>query len=175
MTDATAKHNDTEMSELVKESWHIIKGKVNGNHYANKQEARAIPNARLQQVFGIDNAFTTVSQDEKMEFRRRTVKLMKNASGCNKYPEEDWTNLRDQAIESSREDMAHVGERIKLPEMVQFITLRLSILYLFPDAPTRGDDDFKDIVHIGRRINELWVESKHKTNLHPTWALEAAL
>jgi hypothetical protein len=175
MTDATAKHNDTEMSELVKESWHIIKGKVNGNHYANKQEARAIPNARLKQVFGIDNAFTTVSQDEKTEFRRRTVKLMKDASRFNEYPEGGWTALREHAIKISREYIAHVEERIKLPEMVQFITLRLSILYLFPDAPTWGDDDFGDIIYIGRRINELWVESKDKTNLHSTWALEADL
>jgi hypothetical protein len=67
MTDATAKQNMPKMSDLVKQSWDVFKGKMDGKFYENQQEARAIPNAQLQQVFGIDNAFTTVSQDEKRD------------------------------------------------------------------------------------------------------------
>jgi hypothetical protein len=100
---------------------------------------------------------------------------MKDASRFNDHPEGGWTALREYAIKISQEYIAHVEVRINLLEMVQFITLRLSILYLFPDAPTWGEDDFDDIAQIGRRINELWVESKDKTNVYPTWARKADL
>ncbi|KAH7067875.1 hypothetical protein FB567DRAFT_615443 [Paraphoma chrysanthemicola] len=165
----------TEQSELTRQARDTIGYKIDGKTYNKPLEARAIPNERLKQVFGIDNAFTTHSQDEKAEFKKRSIKLMNDARRLNKDNQDSWTHLLEQAITIAKEYTDKASDMINISEMVQFITLRLSILYLFPDAPTAQAQDFDDFVRDGKGINELWLKSKAGVDSCPSWEQEEGL
>lgn len=51
---------------------------------------------------------------------------------------------------------------VKLAELTQYITLKMSLCYLFDGAEEalKNDSQFSDIIYIGQRINQLWIKSK---------------
>ncbi|KAF2442388.1 hypothetical protein P171DRAFT_497202 [Karstenula rhodostoma CBS 690.94] len=166
----------------------IIQFTPNGTKYHNAQAARADPNQRLTTVFGIDNAFTTYDKNAASDFRRKATVLMNlatksatlDARGNVKkgdYPSGDWSDLRAWAVEYCKEYKTRLPDRkrVKLAQMVQFVTLKVSLRYLFPEHALKRGDSFEDIVMIGRRINELWVASKEDEGQLPRWEDEGAL
>jgi hypothetical protein len=91
----------------------------------------------------------------------------------------DRSGLREHAIEHCKDYMGHrsQSEKWNLSELVQFVTLNLSLHYLFPGQSLQRPDTFEDILLIERRINELWIESKAmaKGGQRPNWKDESAL
>jgi hypothetical protein len=129
------------------------------------KKARAEANQRLVQVFGIDNIFT--KSVDKCRFREQAVKKMNAAVRCNQRTEEHgWENLRRSAMAYFYEFLEKSDDTIHLVELTQFITLKLSLKYLFPEAEPLWDGygSLKHIVFIGKRINELWLLSKQPDN-----------
>jgi len=171
--------SDTERIErdTIKISQDIIKFMVNGKSYHDHQAARADRNQKLKTVFGIDNAFTTHDRDVKKDFSTNSTNLMQKAVGLEKNPEEDWTALRARAVSYFWEYMNRSPDStsLKLAEMVQFITLKTSLYYLFPESDGYDSDGaFDDIVYIGDRINKLWIQSKDQSVL-TDWSNEIRL
>ncbi|KAF2621924.1 hypothetical protein BU25DRAFT_435148 [Macroventuria anomochaeta] len=172
-----ANTNDEQERELaqVQECLDIITYKHNGQKYLNRLGARAKPNQRLAEVFGIKNAFTNENPKNHGDFSKETTKRMKDA--CKmifKDDKGDWTDLQERAVEYWKEYMQRAGGHgsINLAELAQFITLKLSLLYLFADAEiaSKTKDIFEDIKFIGHRINDLWIESKKPDGERPQWA-----
>ena len=122
--------------------------------------------SRLVDVFGISNAFTIMHpglfSNDATKKMRAPCKMEGNSNG-------DWTDLRTHAMECLTEYLARKSDResIYLAELVQFITLKLSLSYLF-DA-SKSKDIFHDIVLIGHEINTLWINSKKPMNERLRW------
>ncbi|KAJ8117458.1 hypothetical protein OPT61_g1350 [Boeremia exigua] len=168
--------NDEHEHELaqVQECLNIITFMHGGEKYPNRLEARARPNKRLVGVFGILNVFTDDRSENHGDFSKETTKRMREACKMSsKHDEGDWTDLQKLAIEYSEEYMHREGGKgsINLAELVQFITLKLSLSYLFTDAKIafRTKNAFDDITFIGHRINALWIESKNLHGERPQW------
>lgn len=62
-------------------------------------------------------------------------------------------------------------------KLTQFVTLKLSLIYLFDDADTAlgAKDTFDDVIYIGHRINDLWVSSKKSSEERLHWVDELKL
>ncbi|KAH6638975.1 hypothetical protein C7974DRAFT_448771 [Boeremia exigua] len=140
----------------------IIEFKQSGQIYHNRQGARVKPNHRLVEVFGIKNVFT---DEHPGGFSRETTSKIRAA--CKMRASDDkgsWTNLRKRSIECFDEYIKHVGQHgtINIAELAQFVTLKLSLSYLFADAEIafKTADTFDDITFIGHQINKLWIDSK---------------
>lgn len=85
----------------VKECANITRFKPNDQKYHDFNSARAEPNQRLKEVFGIDNSFTSTDRTWRSEFIRCTVSKMKAAIELDDgYPDGNWTELKRLAIAS---------------------------------------------------------------------------
>jgi hypothetical protein len=161
----------------------VIKFRVDGELYHDKPSARAGPNQRLVSVFGIDNAFTTYDSAQEKRFVQHTKNLMKNA--CKLVEEDsggDWTGLCRSVTSHCTDYLRHQEDinayEFNLVELVQYITLKTSLCYLFDDADAilASGHGFEDITYIGRRINELWIESKRPDEgMRSLWTEEKEL
>lgn len=174
--DHTQEERQRELA-LVKECLDIITYRHDGESYPRRKEARVNPNHRLVEVFGIKNVFTDM---EPGGFNRITIEKMRDACKMTKGNDKgDWTDLRKRAIRCFDEYMdrkAYVGS-VNLAELTQFVTLKLSLCYLFNDAETAlsHKDTFDDVVYVGHRINYLWIASKKSSEERPRWADEHRL
>jgi len=183
MTDSTARPHAAEPSTAeqlaeVKRCRDIINFQVDGEPYGNKQAARAIPNRRLKTMFGIENGFTTDDTQCQRDFRKNAIAVMNATSKTSARSKDgDWTDLRDRAIIHCQEylESRKDSHTLDLPGLVQFITLKLSLYYLFPGKLQQSRDTFDDIVFIGHRINQLWIESKQAGVNGPKWKEESKL
>ncbi|KAI0570252.1 hypothetical protein TUN199_10747 [Pyrenophora tritici-repentis] len=149
-------------------------GKIHVN-----QPARVVPNQGLKDIFGIQNAFTSLSN--KRPFVEKAENLMLKALNCQKDSPDDWTDLRRRALTYFDEYMNRNGTcNFKLAELTQYATLKLSLCYLFDGAheALKSNTHFEDVIYIGKRINELWIKSKQKDlaeEEHPLWKDETKL
>lgn len=66
---------------------------------------------------------------------------------------------------------------MNLSELVQFVTLKVSLGYLFDKATNimQEYDSFEDIIYISHRINELWIDPKAEPAQRPRWENERKL
>ncbi|KAF2826689.1 hypothetical protein CC86DRAFT_405951 [Ophiobolus disseminans] len=172
--------------DQAKESADIINFKVNGAKIPNFRIARTEPNKRLKTVFGIDNAFTNPSPLAAIAFIRHAtrtyvgnaVEPMKKTVGLGeKQPVEDWTALRNHALRFCKEYRDHPdnAQSINLASLVQLVTLKVSLYYLFPSEVNLTSDVFKDYVVMDDRINQLWINSKKDAAQRPNWEKETKL
>ncbi|KAF2022995.1 hypothetical protein EK21DRAFT_119181 [Setomelanomma holmii] len=84
----------------------------------------------------------------------------------------NWADLRNRAIFFFDDYLVQIKkDTISLAELTRFITLELSLFYLFNDAgeATRSTNRFEDIIYIGHRINQLWIDSKRVETARPQW------
>ncbi|KAF1976689.1 hypothetical protein BU23DRAFT_528435 [Bimuria novae-zelandiae CBS 107.79] len=169
--------DEVERNKLLAEAQeclHIITFQPGGGKYAKRKEARTKPNQRLVDVFGIRNVFTDATQDST--FSKSTIDRMKAICNMADHPEGDWTGLRERALRYFEEYMQSekVDTHINLAELTQFITLKISLSYLFKHAESAFNlpATFDDIAYTARRINELWIESKKPDGELPNWKYE---
>ncbi|MCJ1462157.1 hypothetical protein MMC07_000757 [Pseudocyphellaria aurata] len=131
-------------------------GKSNGIGNISIQDAvksRALPNQRLVQAFGIDNAFTTFDCDYRMEFRKEAKEKLNLAVGKWK----DLTFFAKELLGKSLETEASKKVVFLIP-LLQSLTLKISMNILFKLDPFTLDD--KAISNLVCQINKLWLESK---------------
>lgn len=92
---------------------------------------------------------------------------------------EDWSDLREHAMKYCDEYMIRLPppKRLSLAKLVQFVTLKLSLHYLFPGQLQQESDTFDDILMIGDHINKIWIKSKAQANdgQRPEWKDEEEL
>lgn len=92
------------LRQYVKDCANIIRFKPNDQKYHDFNSARAEPNQRLKEVFGIDNSFTSIDRTWRSESIRYTVFRMKTATKLDDgYPEGNWMDLKRSAITSFQE------------------------------------------------------------------------
>ena len=165
------------LRQQVKECTDIIHFHPNGQKYGDFNSARAEPNQRLVRVFGIDNSFTSTDQQWRSKFIRGMVAKMKAAITLESgHPGGNWENMRESAIASFEEYMSHAGSTLYFSELVQFVTLQVSLYYLFDEAETAtANDGFEKVKYIGKRINELWIASKSEGNSGGIWSNDTRL
>ena len=120
----------------------------------SKVQSRAYPNQRLVRTFGIDNAFTTINENYRKDFRN-------HAKGKITLDDGRWKTIADlakqlvgSAIPQPGSDVANV----RLDSLGQSVTLKISLHVLFDRDPFQLDNEL--IVEIARSINFLWTESK---------------
>ena len=173
-TNHTDDLTDQERESLLadaKECYDIISNRHNGKSYSDPRGARTKPNQRLVEVFGISNAFT--DRNCPKDFSDNATERMRAACKIEDKSYGEWTDLRTHAVEYLTEYLNRKsgGESIHLAELVQFITLKLSLSYLFENANAafESKEIFKDIVFIGSEINILWSNSKKPDNERPRW------
>jgi hypothetical protein len=181
-TNKSTMQNDQQQHEAegekVKEYADIIKFKLDGKGYPDSQGARVGPNQRLKTAFGIDNTFTHPDKTAKNVFSANTVKLIRDAIKLDKENRTgDWSDMRTYTMNCCKEYLQSASNSgcLNLSELVQFVTLKVSLYYLFPGEASNTDDTFKDMVYIGHRINELWIASKTTEAGRPRWADEKDL
>lgn len=151
-------------------------------------EARTLPNARLQAVFGVNNAFTTQDIKTANTFKHTARKKLRSAVKINKQVRENGTLLMEDMdarwedmVASIRifvqEEVVGANEIINLAELVQFITLKISLMYLFNPGEVALNDR-EAIKYVAKTINILWIQSKN-TNMtginESSWADEQRL
>lgn len=113
------------------------------------QQARALPNRRIAEVFHLDNAFTTMDPNDYKESR-------KSAAGKINITSDKWIHVAEHAkslvrnIENQR--------RVQLLPFVQTLSLKISLFILFDKDPLHVDN--RHVSTIAYAINELWEESK---------------
>ncbi|KAE8829706.1 hypothetical protein HRS9122_09521 [Pyrenophora teres f. teres] len=168
-----------EQLKNAKECANTIRFKTEDGKVHPNQLARVMPNQKLKDIFGIENAFTSLSN--KRPFVAKAENLMLEAMNCQKDTPDDWTNLRHGALTYFDEYMNSNGvHSFKLAELTQYLTLKISLRYLFDGAheALKSDTHFQDVIYIGKRINELWIESKQKDlaeRERPLWKDETNL
>jgi hypothetical protein len=127
----------------VKEYADIIKFKLDGKDYPDSQGARVGPNQRLKTAFGIDNAFTNPDKTAKNVFSANTMKLMRDAIKLDtENTTGDWSDIRMYTMNCCKEYLQRASNsgRLHLPELVQFVTLKVSLYYLFPGEASNIND-----------------------------------
>jgi hypothetical protein len=148
--------------------------KAQSDIFANpKPKARALANRRLVRVFGIDNVFTSENDaGYRNRFKEESERKMRAAIKMETENDpDDWESLRRSAMVYVYTYLERQGDTVDVAELVQFVTLKISLKYLFPDAEAgwNAPQSFDHIKLIGRRINELWIQSK-KPNDATKWA-----
>lgn len=148
------------------------------NPYTNKScsaqaqlEARTLPNTRLITTFGVNNAFTTQDMKVAAAFKtmarsklRSAVKIGKRLGEDGKPTTEDtdaqWRDIVINIQNIVREEIDGTHEIVNFAKIVQFITLKISLQYLFLE--TSSLEDGNAIKYIAKTINILWIKSKNK-------------
>jgi hypothetical protein len=123
---------------------------------SGEQKARAQPNQRIKEVFGIDNAFTNECMRRKGEFVVQAKKIMRAAIGTDRMgnaeeaKSEDWTQILSVARKAFVE---YTEKDSNLAGLIQYVTLKTSIAYLFPDETCKATlacpEAYENIKYIG--------------------------
>lgn len=124
-----------------------------GKNQLTIETSRARPNQRLVRAFGINNGFTTTDALWATEFKcLASDKLRAGNNWCNTAGEA--ARLVSQHLLKGSKDGGHIF----LNEMVQSITLKMSMDVLFNEDPFQLDDGATQA--IASWINKLWMLSK---------------
>lgn len=121
----------------------------------SREKSRAIPNRRLIDAFGVDNAFTTTTWKHRSDF-------VKFAEGkISGMGDGEWKRIADMTLELVRKKtrrLEHTDGAIPLVPFVQSITLSMSLYVWFGLEPLSLKE--KTVADIASLINELWITSK---------------
>lgn len=139
-----------------------IKDIIQAQSTKNKEDylkARAPPNQRLVLAFGIDNAFTTTDKNRHSEFKNEARKKVD-------VDDQAWIGMRKDAerfADARLEYHYRAGNKLVLAELVQFLTLKMSIMFLFnPGNDTfDGYESTMAMTIIAQEINRIWQNSKN--------------
>lgn len=116
------------------------------------QQARALPNRRIAEVFRLENAFTTMDDSEYKEFR-------KVAAGKISITADKWIQVAEYAKTLVSNTVTNENQnRFQVLPLVQSLSLKISLYVLFDKDPLQVDNIH--VSSIAYAINELWEESK---------------
>lgn len=118
------------------------------------QQARALPNRRISEVFHLENAFTAMDNSDYKEFRKVAASRIKITS-------DKWIHVAEFSKTLVRNNVASENQRgFQLLSLVQNLSLKISLYILFDKNPLQLDNTH--VSSIAYAINELWEESKHR-------------
>ncbi len=142
----------TECRELLRCDWRSKEYAQHGD-CLTLLEARAGPNQRLVETFGIDNAFTTIDPEYRKDF---VVEIMAKL----RTTDVEWGIMSDLATNFVRTGLEHgdLQDGILLAPLVQNVVLKVVLSKFFPQEAKLSDD--AAIATTAECINVLWMESK---------------
>ena len=145
-TDNSEENPQQQLRREVVDCANIIRFRYDGQKYHDFNAARADPNQRLVEVFGINNSFTSTDRVVRGEFIRATASKMRAATKMeNRQPKGNWDVLRESAC-AFQEHLEQAEETVDATRLVQFVTLKVVISYLFNSArEVIKDNSFKSI------------------------------
>lgn len=128
-------------------------------------EARAGPNRRLVEVFGINNLFTTIDSDYKRSFGREIRNLLRANN-------EDWKNIAASATTYLGWHLQLLGEEdVPLVQLIRTTTFRAVLDHFFASEIVSRDREA--IILATENINEIWMMSKTQQSSSGKKTLEA--
>lgn len=122
-------------------------------------ESRAYANRQLIHVFGINNSFTSTDEDLHVQFRKRALLFTRGDAAT-------FRKLSRRAQEHVICTFVDTGEEffVELMPLVQNLTLRMAIIFLFDVDPPSDSSDA--LAAVAREINRLWQVAKKERNLN---------
>ncbi|KAE8447996.1 hypothetical protein EG329_009919 [Mollisiaceae sp. DMI_Dod_QoI] len=125
-------------------------------------EKRAKPNKRLIIAFGIENAFTTISEDLHRNFLHKVEDALNKSNNDSARIE-----LAQNAIKIGTEYIKRSAQQehaISLSKLVQVVAFRIILTIFFPHVARSLKEDGRmndtDVEIISEKINTLWYDSK---------------
>ncbi|EKD21007.1 uncharacterized protein L3040_004625 [Drepanopeziza brunnea f. sp. 'multigermtubi'] len=157
-----------EMLYIRKQTRIIERKDGDGKNLSRRHEARIVPNQRLKLAFGLDNIFTTQKEVDGYKFKQQAISVMKEAMNLsNTEKREDWSELVKHMRSTLQKEDSRIEGSINLASLVQYVTLSISLKYLFNISDATLADNVTGVKFIAKRINELWVLSKQQPA--PKW------
>lgn len=130
------------------------RGIYDGTNLIPPQQARALPNRRIAEVFHLENAFTTMDNSDYKEFRKVAASRINITS-------DKWIHVAEYATTLVRTNVTNENQhRLQLFPLVQSLSLKISLYILFDKDPLHIDN--RHVSSIAYAINELWEESKNR-------------
>lgn len=118
--------------------------------------SRAIPNGRLAQAFGIDNAFTATNENDRTEFQKKANQKLE---AQNEKTRKEIAALAKQILHEKIQ-ISDAGQmKIHLVSLVQTLSLKISLHVLFQKNPLALDDEA--VSSLAWTINAIWILSKN--------------
>jgi hypothetical protein len=122
--------------------------------------SRAIPNARLINVFNLTNTFVSAHLETHNAFRKRAVALLHDMSRNGGWPR--WAEVTSQAVYLQ---LPHSSPDVPYDRFIQAVTFRTVIAGLLNPAFDQTSFNQDNIDFITSTINTLWDRSKHSQPL----------
>jgi hypothetical protein len=96
--------------------------------------ARSTPNARLISAFGVNNIFTTRDTGRAKEFRTQAINKLTTVLDITDGPKDrdaNWRPLIEDIKQTAEAEFAGTQTSINLTKVIQYVTLKVSLKYLF--------------------------------------------
>jgi len=158
--------SDDKIRDFIKVQQDIIqfaytekKKNLSTEEKREKLLARAMPNQGLKHTFGAHNAFTTYDAKIADEFKALARTKLQKALGLKSTNQDgDWTSLIGYMRSTLENELSRSDEVVNLAELIQFLTLKISLLYLF--GQRSGLENREAVKYVAKTINILWIRSK---------------
>jgi hypothetical protein len=116
---------------------------------------RAALNQRLVIAFGIENGFTTTSEEVHHRFRKEIkISLERNNNDSTR---KDLIELISISVQAFLRKCTDANQEIPLVNVVRIAIFRTVLAIFFPDVPQISDED---VIFITSKMNSLWWDSK---------------
>lgn len=159
-----AETKEMKAKRAIKQRQDIITGKGNGDPVKKNRltglESRARPNQRLVHSFGIDNAFTTVHNERRIEFKREAHNKLSIKGDAWKRHAGSAKGLVARVFDAAKADYANT---VDLVPFVQRLTLSTVLQIIFGMDALLVDGNSVKVV--AEEINRLWTQSKETGNV----------
>ncbi|KAI2469554.1 hypothetical protein F4781DRAFT_431260 [Annulohypoxylon bovei var. microspora] len=132
------------------------------NNLLDRLKSRALPNQRLNEVFKINNSFTTMDQNIHEGF------VISAKSVIHSMNPHKWANffaVSEAALDRACGALA-AQTPLPLAAIARFVVF-VAMLHQFFDAELTGNTDFADAVEATEAINNLWERSKDTQTARP--------
>ena len=128
--------------------------------------ARALPNRRLVDAFGINNCFSTTDKGYCREFHNRAEDMIS-------LDDSKWMELAQNAAKLAKRELNTDRASLELTPLTQFVAMKLALEVLLgiPASQTANDSAVRTLA---AEINVQWVRSKgsYDPTVKPEWQFE---
>ncbi|CAH0042519.1 unnamed protein product [Clonostachys rhizophaga] len=130
---------------------------LSSRNLVDRLRARAGPNTRLVQAFGVNNSFTTVDESIHRQFLRRALEIIKSANA------KRWVEAQHLASETAAALCCADGNvgGLNIEHICRVMCFVTALGLIFPTT-RQTTFDYERLNWITQTINDLWVQSKSK-------------
>lgn len=150
---------------MVQDALHVVNCRPDGENLAGGYKAclkaRFIPNQRLINAFGLNNAFTTE------DFKRASDFVKEAKEKVEAVQMEERRECAGICTKSARTKVKASGTTLNLADLVQSVTLDISLKFLFhvDEEVLKSPQAGQHISFIAKEINRLWQASKEDSGV----------